>query len=63
MDWRRTILSTALVGGCIWCLGMVQKAHSEEKAVNLASGQSAQRQQPVLNRPDAEPPSTTLAEK
>ena len=63
MDWRRTLLSTALVGGCIWCLGMVQKAHSEEKAVSLGREQSPPSQQAALNRPDADTPSTTLAEK
>lgn len=32
MVWQRTFLTTLLVGGCVWCLGMVQSVHSEEKA-------------------------------
>ena len=54
MDWRKTLLSTALVGGCIWCLGMVQKANSEEKTIPSGSGQSAQSEQRALNRGDGE---------
>jgi len=41
MNWRKTLLSIALVGGCIWCLGMVQKAHSEERAISVGSEQKA----------------------
>lgn len=36
MNWRQTLLSTALVGGCIWCAGLVQKVYSEEKAAAAA---------------------------
>jgi hypothetical protein len=32
MRWRQFALSTALMGICIWCVGLVQKAYSEEKA-------------------------------
>ncbi len=33
---RRTLLSVMLVGGCIWCLGIVQQVYSEEKAGDKA---------------------------
>ncbi len=49
MDWRRTLLSVALVGGCIWCLGMVQKAYSEERAVSAAGGPSVHREQQAVS--------------
>lgn len=45
MNWRQTLLSTTLVGGCIWCVGMVQKAYSEEKAA--VSQQQATPYKPV----------------
>jgi hypothetical protein len=32
MRWRRALLSLALVGGCIWCLGLVEQVHSEQNA-------------------------------
>jgi len=32
VNWRRVLLSVALVAGCIWCLGLVRQVHSEEKA-------------------------------
>ena len=30
MNWRRALLALALVGGCIWCLGLVQQVHSQD---------------------------------
>jgi len=36
VTWRRTLLTTVLIGGGIWCLGMVQKVHSEEKPAGAA---------------------------
>lgn len=53
MDWRKTLLSIALVGGCIWCLGMVQKAHSEERAISVGG------EQKVLHHEGAATPKTT----
>lgn len=29
--WRRTLLTVALVGACMWCLATVQQVHSDEK--------------------------------
>ena len=29
VNWRRMMLAGALVGGSIWCLGLVQQVHSE----------------------------------
>lgn len=60
MDWRKTVLSAALVGGCIWCLGMVQKAHSEERAIVSEPQRSSLSPQSIVNRGDAETQSTTL---
>ena len=31
MGWKRTALSMVLVGGCIWCCGLVQRVYSEEQ--------------------------------
>ena|GEM_PF-3553753 len=31
MNWRRALLSVALIGGCFWCLVVVQQVHREER--------------------------------
>lgn len=47
MNWRRTLLSTVLVAGCIWCVGLVGQVYSEEKAAASASASGYQPVAPV----------------
>ncbi len=37
MNLRRALLSAAVIGGCAWCLVVVQKVHSEEQAAPAAA--------------------------
>jgi len=32
VNWHRTLLSAVLIGGCIWCLGLVHQVHSAKEA-------------------------------
>jgi hypothetical protein len=40
MNWRRALLSAVLVGGCVWCVGLVQQVHSEQAVDSQRSSSS-----------------------
>ena len=38
VKWGRGLLSAAVVGGCVWCLGLVQQAHREAEGAHRVEG-------------------------
>jgi len=40
MSWFRFLLSMALIGGCVWCVGQVRQAYSQQQTVMSASTHS-----------------------
>jgi hypothetical protein len=46
MNWRRLMLAGALVGGSLWCLGLVQDVQSQVRHQQVKLNPSADNQSP-----------------
>ncbi len=43
MAWHRFLLSMVLIGGCVWCVGQVRQAHSQQQSTLGPSASHDQR--------------------